>query len=124
MEFALLLVGKVLYSLLFVTSGVAHITNRDAMAGYAQFKRWPAPMASVIISGVLLIIAPIVFILGLGWLSYVALGFLALFLLATAVGFHDFWTIEDPAVRLSEKTSFFKNVSLLGATLAIIALLI
>ena len=123
MEVALFLVGKVLYSLLFVTSGVAHITNRDAMAGYAQFKRWPAPMASVIISGILLIIAPIVFILGLGWLSYVALGFLALFLLATAVGFHNFWTIEDPQARMTEQTVFFKSIALLGATLLIIALL-
>ena len=123
MEIALFLVGKVLYSLLFVTSGVAHITNRDAMAGYAQFKRWPAPMASVIISGVLLIVAPIVFILGLGWLSYVALGFLALFLLATAVGFHNFWTIEDPQARMTEQTVFFKSIALLGATLLIIALL-
>lgn len=122
MEIALFLVGKVLYSLLFVTSGVAHITNRDAMAGYAQFKRWPAPMASVIISGVLLIVAPIVFILGLGWLSYIALGFLALFLLATAVGFHNFWTIEDPEARMNEQTAFFKNASLFGATLVIIAL--
>ena len=123
MEFALLLVGKILYSLLFVTSGVAHITNRDAMAGYAQFKRWPAPMVSVIVSGVLLIVAPIVFILGLGWLSYVALGFLALFLLATAVGFHNFWTIEDSQARMNEQTAFFKNIALLGATLVIIALL-
>lgn len=123
MEFALLVVGKVLYSLIFVTSGVSHIANRDAMAGYAQFKRWPAPMASVVISGILLIIAPIVFIIGLGWLSYLALGFIALFLLATAVGFHNFWTIEDPETRINEQTAFFKNIALLGATLVIIALL-
>lgn len=123
MEIALLLVGKVLYSLLFVTSGINHFINRDAMSGYAQFKRWPAPMASVLISGVILIVAPIVFILGLGWLSYVALGLLALFLLATAVGFHNFWTIEDPQQRMNERISFYKNVSLLGATIVIATLL-
>ena len=123
MEFALLFVGKVLYSLLFVTSGINHFVNRDAMSGYAQFKRWPAPMTSVLVSGAILIVAPIVFILGLGWLSYVALGLLALFLLATAVGFHNFWTIEDPEQRMNERISFYKNISLLGATLVIIALL-
>ena len=115
--------GKVLYSLLFITSGINHFVNRDAMSGYAQFKRWPAPMASVLISGVILIVAPIVFIIGLGWLSYVALGLLALFLLATAVGFHNFWTIEDPQQRMNEQISFYKNLSLLGATLVIATLL-
>lgn len=123
MEIALLIVGKVLFSLLFVTSGISHIVNRDAMAGYAQFKRWPAPMASVVVSGVLLIIAPIVFLIGFGWLSYVALGFLALFLLLTAIVFHNFWTVEDPQARLNEQVSFYKNISLLGAILIIISLL-
>lgn len=123
MEIALLIVGKILFSLLFVTSGVSHIVNRDAMAGYAQFKRWPAPMASVVVSGILLIIAPIVFIVGLGWLSYVALGFLGLFLLLTAIVFHNFWTVEDPQARMNEQVSFYKNISLLGATIVIATLL-
>ena len=123
MEIALLIVGKILFSLLFVTSGVSHIVNRDAMAGYAQFKRWPAPMASVVVSGILLIIAPIVFIVGLGWLSYVALAFLGLFLLLTAIVFHNFWTVEDPQARMNEQVSFYKNISLLGATIVIATLL-
>jgi putative oxidoreductase len=123
MEIALFIVGKALYSLLFITSGISHIINRDAMAGYAQFKRWPAPMASVVVSGVLLIVAPVVFLVGFGWLSYVALAFIALFLLATAIGFHNFWTVEDPQARMNEQVSFYKNISLLGATIVIAALL-
>lgn len=123
MELALFFLGKILYSLLFVSSGVNHIVNRDAMAGYAQFKRWPAPMVSVVISGVLLVVAPLVFVLGLGWLSYVALAYLALFLLFTAIFFHNFWTVEDPQVRMTEQIAFYKNLSLLGATLVIAVLL-
>ncbi|MEY3685721.1 MAG: hypothetical protein RJB00_671, partial [Actinomycetota bacterium] len=38
----LLIVGRVLFSLLFISSGVAHLTKLQAMTGYAQYKKVPA----------------------------------------------------------------------------------
>ena len=37
-----LIIGRVLFALLFINSGLAHFTQRDAMTGYAQFKKVPS----------------------------------------------------------------------------------
>ncbi|MEY3715179.1 MAG: hypothetical protein RL155_54, partial [Actinomycetota bacterium] len=43
----LLVIGRVLFALLFINSGIAHLTKLEAMAGYAQFKKVPAAKLSV-----------------------------------------------------------------------------
>ena len=35
---------------------------------------------------------------------------------------HDFWTVDDPETQQNEMINFLKNVALLGASLAILAL--
>ncbi|MEY4104674.1 MAG: hypothetical protein RLZZ478_37, partial [Actinomycetota bacterium] len=46
-----LVIGRVLFALLFISSGLAHFAQRDAMTGYAQFKKVPAAKFSVLLSG-------------------------------------------------------------------------
>ena len=46
-----LIIGRVLFSLVFVASGVAHLTKLEAMTGYAQYKKVPAAKLSVIATG-------------------------------------------------------------------------
>lgn len=113
-------VGLVLFAVPFVLSGIAHIRFRDAMSGYAQFKRVPAPMTSVLVTGVVLIAAPILVILGI--IPQIALAALALFLLATAFKMHDFWNAADDA-KQAEQINFNKNIGLAGAAIALLALL-
>ena len=50
------LVGRVLFALIFINSGIAHLTKLNAMTGYAQFKKVPAPKLAVIVTGLMLII--------------------------------------------------------------------
>ena len=50
-----LLIGRILFALMFVSGGLNHLTKSDAMAGYAGFKKVPAAKLSVLLSGVLLI---------------------------------------------------------------------
>ena len=114
-------VGLVLFAVPFVLSGIAHLRFRDAMAVYAQFKRIPLPMTSVIVSGVLLIVAPILVIVGL--IPQVALAALALFLIVTAFAMHNYWTVEDATAKQSEQINFNKNIGLAGAAIALLALL-
>lgn len=124
MEFVLAL-GLVAFGYLFVTSGIGHIKNRHAMSGYAQFKRVPSPMTAVLVSGVLLIVAPVLVLIGaftaVG-VAYVGLALLGLFLLSTLVLMHNYWAV-DAESKMNEQINFNKNLALLGAVLAIAALL-
>jgi uncharacterized membrane protein YphA (DoxX/SURF4 family) len=55
--------------------------------------------------------------LGLGKLPRLAAMALAVTLVPTTYAGHAFWTVEDPAARAQQRTSFLKNVSLLGGVL-------
>lgn len=120
-----LAVGLVAFGYLFVMSGIGHIKNRHAMSGYAQFKRVPSPMTAVLVSGVLLIVAPILVLVGAFTavaVAYVGLALLGLFLLSTLVLMHNYWAVDGEA-KMNEQINFNKNLALLGAVLAIAALI-
>jgi putative oxidoreductase len=113
-------VGLVLFAVPFVLSGIAHLRFVDAMTGYAEFKGIPAAKTSVVVTGLVLVAAPILVILGI--IPQIALAALALFLLVTAFKMHDFWNAEGDA-KQGEQINFNKNIGLAGAALALIALL-
>ena len=115
-----LLVGRVLFALIFVNSGIAHLTKLSAMTGYAQFKKVPSPKLAVIVTGLMLIIGGLYVALGI----FADLGalLLAIFLVISAFMMHNFWTIEDAQAKQGETINFFKNLSLAGAALIIFAL--
>ena len=116
----LLLLGRVLFALIFINSGIAHLTKLNDMTGYAQFKKVPAPKLSVIVTGLMLIIGGLYIVFGV----YADLGalLLAIFLVPTAFMMHNFWTIQDPQAKQGEMINFFKNLSLAGAALIIFVL--
>ncbi|MEY3346504.1 MAG: hypothetical protein RIR40_229 [Actinomycetota bacterium] len=113
----LLVIGRVLFALIFINSGIAHITQMQAMTGYAQFKKVPAPKLAVIVTGLMIIIGGLYIAFGV----YADLGalLLAVFLVLTAFMMHNFWTITDAQAKQSEMINFFKNLSLAGAALII-----
>ena len=115
-----LIIGRVLFSLIFVASGVAHLTKLEAMTGYAQYKKVPAAKLSVIATGLMLIIGGLYVALGI----YADLGglLLAIFLILSAFKMHNFWTITDEQAKQAEMTSFMKNIALAGAALIIFVL--
>jgi uncharacterized membrane protein YphA (DoxX/SURF4 family) len=89
----------------------------QAMTGYAQFKKVPAPKLAVIVTGLMIIIGGLYIAFGV----YADLGalLLAVFLVLTAFMMHNFWTITDAQAKQSETINFFKNLSLAGAALII-----
>lgn len=115
-----LLIGRVLFALLFINSGIAHFTQREAMSGYAQFKKVPAAKLMVLVTGFLILLGGVFVAAGI----YADLGALliAIFLIPTAFMMHNFWTITDAQAKQSEMISFFKNLALAGAALVIFAL--
>jgi putative oxidoreductase len=116
----LLVIGRVLFALIFINSGIAHLTKLNDMTGYAQFKKVPAPKLAVIVTGLMLIIGGLYIVFGV----YADLGalLLAIFLVPTAFMMHNFWTIQDPQAKQGEMINFFKNLSLAGAALIIFVL--
>jgi uncharacterized membrane protein YphA (DoxX/SURF4 family) len=116
----LLVIGRVLFALLFINSGIAHLTNLEAMTGYAQFKKIPAAKLSVIVTGLMLVVGGLYVALGV----YADLGglLLAIFLIFSAFMMHNFWIIQDAQAKQGEMVNFFKNLSLAGAALIIFVL--
>jgi len=114
------LLARVLFGGVLAFMGLNHFMNTDDMVGYAQFKGMPAPRLSVLASGGLLVFAG----LGIAVGAFPVLsGFaLALFLLVSAVLFHDFWSMDDPEEQQNEMTSFLKNVFGAAGALAFAAL--
>jgi putative oxidoreductase len=112
-----LLVGRVLFSAIFLASAVGHLTQTEAMAGYAKFKGVPFPKPATILSGVVLAVGGVSILFGV----YGEIGslLLALFLLPTAFIFHNFWKETDPQAKQAAQISFNKDVSLAGAALAL-----
>jgi uncharacterized membrane protein YphA (DoxX/SURF4 family) len=116
-----LLVGRVLFALIFINSGIAHFTKNGAMTGYAQYKKVPFAKASVYVSGAMIVLGGAYIVLGF----FADLGALliAAFLIPTAFLMHAFWKESDATAKQNETISFFKNLSLAGAALIIFALL-
>jgi len=115
-----LVIGRVLFALIFINSGIAHLTKLEAMTGYAKYKKVPAAKLSVIVSGLMILVGGLYIALGI----YADLGALliALFLIPAAVLMHAFWKETDATAKQNESIGFFKDLSLAGAALIIFAL--
>ena len=115
---AVMLVGRILFAFMFVASGLNHLTKAEAMAGYAAYKKVPAPKLANLLSGVLMILGGLSIILGV----YADLGavVLAVLLVAMAVKMHDFWNAEGEA-KQPEMIGFMKNISMAGGALFLFA---
>lgn len=117
---AVLVIGRILFALIFINSGIAHLTKLEAMTGYAQYKKVPAAKLSVIVSGLMILVGGLYIALGV----YADLGALliALFLIPAAFLMHAFWKETDATAKQNESIGFFKDLSLAGAALIIFAL--
>ncbi|MGH2636643.1 MAG: DoxX family protein [Actinomycetota bacterium] len=118
---ALFLIGRFLFGLLFVVSGLAgHLLGYQQLKGYAAAKRFPLAGPAVLVSGVGILAGGVGIIVGI-WPDLSALG-IAVFLFFTSFFIHNFWTVKDDAMmRLTEMTQFQKDLALLGAALVVFA---
>jgi putative oxidoreductase len=111
-----LLIGRVLFVALFLGSAVGHLTQTDAMAGYAASRGVKMARPATVVSGVMMVLGGLSVLLGV-WGDLGAL-LLFLFLVPTAFLMHRFWRETDPTARQTEMVQFNKDVALAGAALA------
>ncbi|BDT86513.1 DoxX family protein [Nocardia cyriacigeorgica] len=113
------LIGRVLFVVLFLGSAFGHFTQTEAMTGYAQSRGVPSPKAGVLASGVLMVLGALSVLLGI-WADLGAL-LLFIMLLPTAVLMHAFWSETDEQAKQTEMIQFNKDLALAGASLMLFA---
>lgn len=116
---ALFVIGRAIFGGFFLYNGVNHFLRRKMLSGYAGMKGVPAADVMVPLSGMALLIGGGSIILGLR----PKLGALAIagFLATVSPQMHDFWNSDDPGQRQNDMINFSKNLALLGAALALMA---
>ncbi len=119
-ERILFFVGRALVGLFLIFMGMNHFGNLEAMTMSVADVGLPAPMIAVVISGILLVLAGVSFLLGfqppIGVLAA------ALFFVPVTLIMHDFWALDDPMERQQELSIFLRNVGMLGSLLLFLAI--
>ncbi len=113
----LVLIGRILFSMIFIVFGLNHIFKLGAMSQYAASMGVPAAKILVLLSGLIIIVGGAFVLLGYkaklgGWLLFV-------FLILSALFMHRFWGVEDPMMAQNQMIHFMKNMSMAGAALLI-----
>jgi putative oxidoreductase len=92
---ALAPLGRFFFSAIFILSGFAHLTNAQAMIGYAKSAGLPLPALGVYASGVLLVVGGLCVLLD------------------------DFWNFTGMEAQV-QRSQFLKNISLMGGALLVV----
>jgi putative oxidoreductase len=116
---AILLAGRVLFTALFAFAARGHIVNHPRYVE-GSGRKLPLPILAGWPAGVWLLTADASIVVGV-WPDVGAL-MIAVFLVPAAVIFHPFWSTTDPAARRTHESSFYRDISLLGAALALFVL--
>src|SRR5262245_60060060 len=115
----LILIGRILFVVLILTSAYGHLTQTKSRAGYAASKGVPQAQLATQVGGVLLGLGGLMVLLGI-WADFGAL-LLAIFLIPTAVLMHPFWK-ETGDAKMMEQIQFNKDLALGGASLMLFGL--
>jgi putative oxidoreductase len=107
------LVGRILYSLLFIAAAPGHFSSETI--GYAAAQGVPLASLAVPASGILALLGGLSIAFGyktrLGALALIA------FLVPVTFMMHNFWAVTDPTMHQLQMVMFMKNVALVGAAL-------
>jgi putative oxidoreductase len=111
----IVLLGRVLFALIFVLSGPNHFTSQTI--AYATSQGVPLASIAVPLSGILALLGGLS--IAIGYRARVGAWLIALFLVAVTPLMHNFWAVSDPMMHLMQFVMFMKNLSMLGAALLI-----
>jgi putative oxidoreductase len=119
MRDAIFLIGRILFASVFLRFGVVHLLQTEGSAQYAAYKGVPRARTVVVVTGMAMLVAAVAVILGI-WMDLAALG-LAIYCVVAGVVMHDFWRQTDPQTRQAEMAQFYKNISIAGGALILLA---
>lgn len=116
---ALFVVGRTLFGGVFVYSGINHLQHAATMGHYAEAKGVPAAEQAVQATGAMLLAGGMAVMAGIR--PRQGLAALVAFLVPVSLQMHRFWEETNPQTRQSELVNFTKNMALVGAALALMA---
>ncbi|MES2109874.1 MAG: DoxX family protein [Bacteroidota bacterium] len=110
------LAGRLLFSLVFLTSGLSHFSV--ATIGYAASQGVPFASIAVPLSGSIALAGALSIILG--YKARIGAVLIIVFLIPISLMMHAFWNVVDPMMHQMQMIMFMKNVSMLGGALFIV----
>ena len=112
------LIGRILFGGYFLYSGIDHFVSLGMMSQYVASRGVALPGLAVAASGILLLVGGLCILLGV--LPRLGVAAIVLFLVPVTLVMHQFWNATGPA-RVGELVNFTKNLALMGAALALVA---
>lgn len=112
------LVGRVMLAALFIPSGFSKLGGFEGTVGYIASKGLPLPQLGAIAAIVVELLVALALLLG--WRARWAALILALFTLAAAIFFHDYWAVPADQ-KMMQSINFWKNVAIAGGLLFVAA---
>jgi len=105
-------VGRLLYSLVFISGGIFHVVHHRAMTEAADSAGMPLAGFMVYLSGAMIFFGGLSILLG----YYARIGALlvTVFVLTAAFTIHRFWLIADPQMAAIQTGLFMRNLALGG----------
>src|SRR5207302_3916549 len=101
----LALVGRLLYSVIFLVSGPFHFTAQ--YAGYAAQAGVPAASVLVPLAGVISLAGGLRVLLG--YRAKIGAGLLGVFLVPVTLALYSFWAVECPMMAQMRQANFMRN---------------
>ena len=114
----LALLGRLLIAALFIPAGIGKISGFAGTAGYIASKGLPLPEVGVVIA--IVVEVAVAAALLIGFKTRWAAAVLALFTLAAATIFHNYWALPQ-AQQMMQQLLFTKNIAVVGGLLAFVA---
>ncbi|TDL72813.1 DoxX family protein [Rhodococcus qingshengii] len=113
----LFLIGRILFSLIFISAGFNHIKDFTHTVEMTKKVKAPFPKLSAAAMSLFALVGGLS--VAFGFYSKIGAFLLFIFLLPTTFIVHRFWGLPDDQKQI-QSVHFFKNLSLLGATLMIL----
>jgi putative oxidoreductase len=107
----ILVVGRVIFSIFFLLSGIAKITRNKMMVEYAASKKLPLPGIGVAFAAVIELAGGLSILTG--FYSNIAAFILVIYLIPTSIIFHNFWVAVGPE-KQNQTVHFMKNLAIIG----------
>jgi len=110
------LIGRLVFAYYFgVVAGIGHFKKDQMMRGYAQQAGFPVPAVAGWVAGLWLMLGALC--LGLGIWPDLGSLMIGVFVIPAALFFHRFWSFEDEVQKTVQKTAFYRNLVIFGASL-------
>jgi len=110
----LFLVGRILLGGYYIMGGINHLTKMNMMVGYAKSKNIPFSNLAVPLTGILLLLGGLSFLLGV--YPYLGVLLIIIFLVPVTIMMHNFWAVPQEQ-KMIEMVNFMKNIALIGSAL-------